>query len=72
MSELTSACTRLVLSVLKCISDFIFNTDYPGLTLSIGAVLVGLLMIDIGWNYFDYFVSSSGTHFRSGAGADKK
>lgn len=71
MTDLCSAALRLVLSVIEDISSFIFNTDYPGLTLSIGAVLVGLLMIDLGWHYFDYFLSSSGSHFRSGTGADK-
>lgn len=72
MTDLAAACVRCVMSAIKGVSDFIFNTDYPGLTLSIGAVLVGLLLIDLGWNYFDYFVSSSGSHVRSGSGADKK
>lgn len=71
MTDLCSAATRLVVSVIKSFSDFIFQTDYPGLTLSIGAVLVGLFMIDLGWHYFNYFLASSGSHFRSGSGADK-
>lgn len=72
MTELANACGRLVLDVLGKINDFIFHTNYPGFTsLSIGAVLVGLLLIDLGWHYFNYFLASSGTHFRSQSGADK-
>lgn len=55
---------QLVTSVIGAFVDFIFTTDYPGFTFTIGAVLLGMILIDLGFNYLDYFLHSSGSHVR--------
>lgn len=59
MTSALSQAVSFIISIIGQLSDFIFSTDYPGMTITIGAVLVGFLMIDLGWTYFDYFLHAS-------------
>ena len=58
---MTSTLTQLislVTSVFGKIIDFCFDTEYPGMFITIGAVLIGWFMIDLGFDYIDYFLHS--------------
>ena len=58
---MTSTLTQLislVTSVFGKIIDFCFDTEYPGMFITIGGVLIGWFMIDLGFDYIDYFLPS--------------
>ena len=65
MTSALQQAVTFIISIIGSLSDFIFSTNYPGMTITIGAVLVGFLMIDLGWTYFDYFLH---THVREKKG----
>ena len=64
MTERLSAALHGVINVIGSFASMIFETDYPGLTLSIGAVLIGFLLYEIGWDYMDFFTHTSETSVR--------
>lgn len=59
MTEALAKCVSLITSVIGSFVDFIFSQDYPGFAISIGAVLLGWLLIDLGFDYIDYFLHTS-------------
>ena len=64
MTERLSAALHGVINVIGSFASMIFETDYPGLTISIGAVLIGFLLYEIGWDYMDFFTHTSETSVR--------
>lgn len=48
-----------VISIFNALVEFTVETDYPGFTISIAAVLIGLFMISVGFDYLDFFLGSS-------------
>lgn len=56
MTSALSQAVSFIVSIIGSLVDFCFETDYPGMTITIGAVLLGFLMIDLGWTYMDYFL----------------
>ena len=65
MSTVLEQCIQLVLSVFKAFVDFCFDTDYPGLVVSFGAVMCAIFMIELGFNYLDFFTRSSNANSAS-------
>lgn len=59
MTAALQAAVTFIISIIGDLVEFISTTDYPGLTISIAGVLIGFLMIDLGWTYFDYFLHAS-------------
>ena len=59
MTSALSQAVSFIVSIIGSLVDFCFETDYPGMTITIGAVLLGFLMIDLGWTYLDYFMHST-------------
>lgn len=59
MTAALQSAVTFIISIIASLVEFISTTDYPGLTISIAGVLIGFLMIDLGWNYFDYFLHAS-------------
>lgn len=62
MTNILGQALALVIGVFRAIVQFCFDTNYPGLLMSIGAVMIGLFMIGLGFDYLDYFVG--GSHVR--------
>lgn len=56
MTSALSQAVAFIISIIGSLVEFCFNTDYPGMTITIGGVLLGFLMIDLGMTYFDYFM----------------
>lgn len=52
-----------VISIFNALVQFTVDTDYPGFTISIAAVLVGVFMISVGFDYLDFFLGTS-SHIR--------
>lgn len=52
-----------IISVFNSLVQFTVDTDYPGFTISIAAVLIGLFMISLGFDYLDFFLGTS-SHVR--------
>lgn len=52
-----------IISVFNALVQFTVDTDYPGFTISIAAVLIGLFMISLGFDYLDFFLGTS-SHVR--------
>lgn len=52
-----------VISIFNALIQFTVDTDYPGFTISIAAVLVGVFMISVGFDYLDFFLGTS-SHIR--------
>lgn len=59
MTEMLGQALAGVIGVFRAIVDFCFDTNYPGLVVSIGAVMIGLFMIGLGFDYLDYFTGGS-------------
>lgn len=59
MTNLLGQALTLVIGVFRAIVQFCFDTNYPGLLVSIGAVMIGLFMIGLGFDYLDFFVGGS-------------
>ena len=64
MTERLSAALNGVINIIGSFATMIFSTNYPGLTISIGAVLIGLLLYEIGWDYMDFFTHTSESSVR--------
>ena len=56
MTAPLSQAVAFIVSIIGSLIEFCFETDYPGMTITIGGVLIGFLMIDLGLTYFDYFL----------------
>ena len=59
MTETLTGLISIITSVIGSFVDFIFEQPYPGFVISIGAVLLGWLLIDLGFDYLDYFLHTS-------------
>ena len=59
MSEMLGQALAGVIGVFRAIVDFCFDTNYPGLVVSFGAVMIGLFMIGLGFDYLDFFTGGS-------------
>lgn len=55
-----------IMHVFYKIAQFVFQHPYPGLTITIGGVLVGCFMIDWGFDLLRYFLNSKGSSIREG------
>lgn len=57
MSSTLTSCLSLIVSVFRSIVDFAFTEPHPGFSvITIGAVLVGIFMINLGFDYLDFFL----------------
>lgn len=64
MSELLTSGVSLVVNTFNSFVSCAFNTVHPGFVgVSIGAVLVGLFMIGLGFDYIDFFLGAN-THVK--------
>ena len=60
MTSTLSAGIGLVVSSFQAMVDFCFNTVHPGFTtITIGAVLSGIFMLSLGFDYLDFFLGSN-------------
>lgn len=55
MTTVLGQAISCVISVFGTFWNMCFTTDYPGMTISIGAVLVGFLLIEVGIEYLNFF-----------------
>lgn len=55
MTTVLGQAISCVISVFATFWNMCFTTDYPGMTISIGAVLVGFLLIEVGIEYLNFF-----------------
>lgn len=44
-----------VISVFATFWNMLFTTDYPGFTISMGAVLLGFILVEVGFEYLNFF-----------------
>ena len=63
MTNLLQNCLSLVTSIVGAFATWLFETPYPGLLVSFGAVMIGWLMISLGWDYLDFFLHTE-SHVR--------
>lgn len=60
MTNILSQAITGLISIFRSFVTFAFNTDHPGFTgITIGAVLVGIFMIGLGFDYIEYFTGGS-------------
>lgn len=59
MSSTLVSMLSMIVNAFRSFVDFIFSQDYPGFTITIGAVLVGYFMISLGFDYLDFFLGGS-------------
>lgn len=60
MSSMLSDAIQGIISIFRSFVSFAFNTVHPGFTyITIGAVLVGIFMIGLGFDYIEYFTGGS-------------
>ena len=69
MSERLSSLLGCIIDVVKSWYNFLFTHPYPGLAISIGAVLVGVFMIDYGLSLLRYFLNTHGNSVRESGGS---
>lgn len=55
MTEALGQAISCVISVIGTFWNMIMTTAYPGMTITFGAVLVGILLVDLGFEYLNFF-----------------
>lgn len=60
MTQALSQALSCVISVFASFVNMIFNMSYPAMTISFGAVLLGIILVDIGFSYLDFFAKKDG------------
>lgn len=58
MTNTLEKCIQFVIAVFANFFNSIFQIKYPAMTISIGAVLLGILLIDLGFEYLNFFGKS--------------
>lgn len=68
MSSALSDSLSLIISIVRSLIEFMFETPHPGfMYITIGGVLIGLFMISFGFDLMDFFLDGkSSSHVRSG------
>ena len=69
MSERLTSIMSCIIGIIKSWYNFMFTNPYPGLAISIGAVLVGVFMIDYGLSLLRYFLNTHGNSVRESGGS---
>lgn len=49
------------ISIIASFFNMLFEMNYPAMTISFGAVLIGIMLIDLGFEYLNFFSKKGGS-----------
>lgn len=63
MTQTLGQAISAIISIIASFFNMLFEMNYPAMTISLGSVLVGIMLIDLGFEYLNFFSKKDGSDY---------